>query len=129
MAKIAKKGILKKNTQKITKTSWKKGQKSPNPKGAPHAWETYATLIRRYNLDSIDDLLKIDVAKIPLKHAMVIKILKENYFSENTDPRLLQWASDREDGKVKDELDIKSDNRNVLSFAEAAKEQIKKRKK
>ena len=127
MAKIAKKSILKDNKKTRDPRGLKKGQTN-NKKGAPFAWETYATLIKRYNLNNIDELLKVDVAKIPLKHAMVIKILKENYFNENTDPRLLQWASDREDGKVKEEIEMKTENRNILSFAEAA-EQAKKGKK
>ena len=117
---MAKKESTENNKKKRDPRGLKKGQTN-NRKGPPHAWETYKGLLNRYNLHSYQKLAEIDIGSIPAKHAIVIKAIMSQLENDTLDPRIISWMSDREDGKVKEEIEMTTESRNVLSFAEAAK--------
>jgi len=85
-----------------TKTSIKKGQ-ILNPRGAPHAWETFGAKLRKYNILSVKELYALELENIPAKDVIVINQIKKAI--EEGSMSSIAWISEREDGKVKEQIE------------------------
>lgn len=85
-------------------TPWKPGQ-SGNPNGAPMLWETHEELYKKYSLMPIDELKKIDLTKIPIKHAIIINDLRNA--STGRDKSIDRFHN-RTDGKALERRDVTS---------------------
>lgn len=95
----------KKNSRKPT--SFKPGQ-SGNPKGGIPKFQTFSWFIDKYSIQTIDDLQAIDLAKIPIKEAIIIKQYIEAYM-EN-DLKVAEWLANRSEGSPKQTIEQTGDN-------------------
>src|SRR5690348_13759826 len=97
-----------------TSTSWKKGDPSPNPAGAPKRGESWAELIKQYGdlTPSEASALSLELAKkllaigdgMTLKQAVVLRVYADLLHAPT--PGLLNALMERADGKVADKLQI-----------------------
>jgi len=89
-------------SKKKNNNGFKKG-KSGNPLGAPVKFQSYAWFIDKYSIQSIDDINKIDLSKMPIKEAIIIKQYIEAY-NEN-DLKVAEWLANRSEGAPKQTIE------------------------
>lgn len=100
--------------RKLPKTAWKKGQPSPNPKGAPKRGQSWTELIKEYgeltpseaaakSLELSKQFLKIGDG-VTLKQAVVMRVYASLLFEPQ--PGLLNAFLERAEGKVADKIVI-----------------------
>lgn len=78
------------------KKGLKKGM-SNNRLGAPHAYETWAAIYRKYENYTVEQIKKIEFTKLPVKDAAVLKMFIRSI--EAKTPAFVKEIADRQDGK------------------------------
>lgn len=125
------------NTQKTggrggkRSTSWKKGE-SGNPKGAPKRGESWAEIIDRIgamtpieaaaHANAIAGKLKTMGGAITLKEAVVIRGYAALLFEPSSS--LMNIYMDRTDGKVKDRIDLTSNDKELNPYMSMDKAEL-----
>lgn len=102
----------------------KKGQTN-NPNGAPNAWETFSFKLKKYNILTTEQLYAIDLSKIPVKDVIVINQIKKAIQEENQ--TVISWISERDDGKVKDQIELTGENGDPINLTMSLEELRRKR--
>lgn len=103
--------------KKPTPASWKKGQPSPNPKGRPPEGQSWKAIIKQVSnmtpakiVDLVGDDNDLGQAykKMPQKTRMKVLVVLRSMAALMFDPSpsLLEHLMDRDEGKVKEELEL-----------------------
>jgi hypothetical protein len=106
-----------KTGRRLSKTAWKPGYPSPNPKGRPKEGQSWAAIIKEVTEMSADDVARMvgrdnDLGhaflrlpkKIKIKYLVIARVVAALMFEPNS--ALLNSFMEREDGKVPDTLNV-----------------------
>jgi len=81
---------------------FQKGQ-SGNPKGGIPKFQSFKWFIEKYSIKTIEDIKDINLEKLPIKEALVVKQYIEAY-NEN-DLKVAEWLASRSEGAPKQTIE------------------------